>query len=713
MTRLRLFWSICLLLIAVGGFAQKKEKEKTSKQAKEKDKKNTNVMLKSFEADKKQSTLVVPKLTFKNINIIPYYRDPHKLAVIQRLEKNKQWEEMYIALFDYVTHFGIDNFIKDIDLLWKLARVSEYLKQDEFTKEVYRLLIKHFRGDLQQAIYHYEKLNPFDKPLYVELDYYYEMVEKRKLIDTLKPPQDVMLNMGSDINSPYDDYGMTITGENDDILLFTSKRTRIDVSHSDLENNQNEDIFISYKDEYGYWTEPSPLNGINSPYNEGSPCMSADGKYIIFSRCGDPHSYGNCDLYSSYLIANNEGKLQWSEPINLGNNVNSYAWDSHPALSPGGDTLYFASDRRGGFGGTDLYYSVKTLAGQWGKARNMGPVVNTRASEVSPFPHPVNNVLYFSSNGHIINFGSFDIFKTYQKNGQWVEPLNVGPLVNGKGSEFYFAIDTKAKWLFYARSEMANVAHHHDENLDLHSFPLPMEAQPNAIVRFSGKVQEPVTGEVFTGTVTVIDLEEGIEVMPKYMRDDGTFEFDLIDKRRYMLVIEGDNFFKIEELFYLNGDTTAEIPAVSMNTSLAFKSIDFETGSAKLAAGMENNLHLVIEFLQKHPKFNVTVIGHTDSDGNHDFNMKLSQKRAEVIREYILDYGGFDTSRVQALGVGDTQPIIAKPKTEEQKKLNRRVEFKIFKRDEYDDLLHKKASEPAEEPQEKDEVDEPSIPDEP
>src|SRR5690606_529910 len=158
----------------------------------------------------------------------------------------------------------------------------------------------------------------------------------------------------------------------------------------------------------------------------------------------------------------------WGNTRNLGPKVNSPAWDSHPSLSHNGDTLFFASDRLGGFGLSDIYYTVRDENGEWQEAVNAGPIINTQGFEVSPFFHHKFNVLYFSSNGHPLNFGDFDIYKAYRQGSGWGEPLNVGPLVNGEGSEYYFTIDSESKDLFYARSTSEDI-----ENLDIYSFPVP------------------------------------------------------------------------------------------------------------------------------------------------------------------------------------------------------------------------------------------------
>ncbi len=671
-----LVWVKCIALscllwgIATQAFAQEPKKSRKNEQG---DRYDKGLIIQDFIPNDTTSVLQKPGIDFPNINVVPFYYQPALLAQIQRYEMNKQWQPMFEVLYRYVSNFGIDNF-KDMRLVWKLAGLSEYLGKEQLTRDLYRLILKHHRGDLKQALAYYDSLTQFDKDVYADLNYYFYMAERRRAVDTLLPPQDVLLNMGDLVNSDFDDYAVTITGKKDDIIYFSSKRNRTaanDLMFSSPGNPRspyNEDLFISQKDEYGEWGEAKPLNALNSPYNEGSPCLSPDGTTLIFVRCNNPESYGDCDLYSSQRI---EGD-RWSRAVNMGAEINSPAWDSHPAFSITGDTLYFASARAGGFGGTDIYYTVRKKDGSWLQPLNLGPIVNTRGKEVSPFPHPKFDLLYFSSDNHVVNFGGFDIFKSFNINGKWSEPKNVGPLVNGEGDEIYFSIDSQSKWLFYAKSVEDN-----GKNLDLHSFPLPMEAKPNNIVRFSGMVVEPVTGEVFQGIVTVVDMTEGTEIAPKHIRDDGSFEFDLIKGREYLVIIEGDNFFNISELFYVNGDMQVTFDAIPVK-NIVFNSIDFESGSSELLPDMENNLHLVIDFLSNHPGYNVRVLGHTDSDGDPKMNLKLSQDRADAIKRYIISYGNFAKDRVEAVGKGSSEPIILEQKSEKDKKINRRVEFNIF-----------------------------------
>jgi outer membrane protein OmpA-like peptidoglycan-associated protein len=302
---------------------------------------------------------------------------------------------------------------------------------------------------------------------------------------------------------------------------------------------------------------------------------------------------------------------------------------------------------------------------------NMGPIVNTRGAEVSPFFHRKFNVLYFSSNGQPLIFGDFDIYKVDKSNQTWNEPKNVGPLVNGLGSEYYFTIDSESNYLYYARSTENEI-----ENLDLHSFPVPMEAQPQATAKLKGSLINSETKKPFKGIVSIIDLDKGVEVAPKFLRDDGSFDFNLINKRNYLLIIQGDDFFRIEELFFMDGDTEMNREAEPIENKIAFESLEFENGKADILASMHPDLDKLADFLIDHPKFKLDISGHTDSQGNEDSNLRLSQARADAIKAYLIYQFKIAAARIEAHGYGSAKPIVEES-SEDERKLNRRVEFQI------------------------------------
>ena len=601
--------------------------------------------------------------TFPNVNKVAYYQNSRELKEIRTLESARDWESLLPVLREYVAKFGIANFYRDTELLWRLATLTEQYGNRNEAILLYKLVLKHHREDIDisKIRAHYDSITVNEQDYFVPLEFYYDLVDYRREVDTLQPPRSVLLNMGAEVNSEQSDYAPALSTD-DGRLIFTSKRN---ADFRGVDPVYHEDLYMSTRDGE-FWNYAESLDGINTAYNEGSACLSKDGRTLFFARCNSPDSYGDCDIFISTM----QPDSTWGKAENLGVNINSVAWDSHPSLSHGEDTLYFASDRIGGFGLADIYYSVRTGDG-WGAAQNLGPIINTRGSDVSPFYHHIEDVLYFSSNGQNLNFGEFDIYKAYYSGVNWMEPLNIGPLVNGPGSEFYFTIDSKSNDLFYARSVSDRM-----NNLDLYSFPLPMGAQPLAKTKITGSLLNEENGKPFKGIVSIIDLDNGIEVAPKFLRPDGSFEFDLINNNNYLLILQGEEFFRIEELFYLNGSMEFHRTTVPISSRMEFESIEFEEGSAQLSGPMFGDLDKLSDFLLDNPDFTLQISGHTDSDGNEEANLKLSQERADVIKEYLVYFGKVEESRISAIGYGSSRPIVEE-KTDDDKRLNRRVEFKI------------------------------------
>ena len=604
--------------------------------------------------------------TFPNVNVIRLYHDASALKRITQLYKSNDEKALYDALREYVSNFGIENFAANTAMIWDLAKLAEKFGNKGEAVLLYKLVLKHHRQNIdgRKVRGEYDSLTKYQRDIYVPLQQYYELVRYRQEIDTLRQPLGVLVKMEQTVNSPKADYAPTI-GNVDTLLLFSSKRN----AHAQvLDRTYDEDLFYSVR-EMGVWMDAVEFKTINTSYNEGSACLSHDGKYLFFARCNSPDSQGSCDIF----VAERTEKGGWSKIHNLGKNINSTSWDSHPSLSHSGDTLFFSSDRLGGFGLADIYYSVKdAVTGDWQPAKNVGPIVNTRNNEVSPFFHHKFNVLYFSSNGQPLNFGEFDIYKSYQLANSWGEPKNIGPLVNGTGSENYFTIDSKSKELYYARTE------DDPNNFDLHSFPVPMEAQPEAIVQLKGSLKNSATGKPFKGIVSIIDLDHGIEVAPKFLREDGSFDFSLINKREYLLIIQGDDFFRIEEIFFLDGDMEINKETEPIESKIAFESLEFESGKADILESMHEDLDKLANFMIDHPNLKLTISGHTDSQGKEEANLRLSQARADAIRAYLIYTFSVDPDRITAIGYGGSKPIV-REEHDDHRKLNRRVEFEIRK----------------------------------
>ena len=164
------------------------------------------------------------------------------------------------------------------------------------------------------------------------------------------------------------------------------------------------------------------------------------------------------------------------------------------------------------------------------------------------------------------------------------------------------------------------------------------------------------------------------------MREDGTFEFDLNNQNEYLLVIQGDDFFRIEHNFKLEGDTVINLQTNSIKyNKWKFTSLEFNNNSSQILPEMEVDLDKVVDFLVDHPEIKLIISGHTDGSGDPAANLKLSQARADAIKAYIIEKGSIDAARVEAVGYGSQKPIIQQETSEADKKINRRVEFELIR----------------------------------
>lgn len=617
---------------------------------------------------------VDPILHFPNLNKVQFFKNEKLLKIIAKAELEQNMHTLDSALTLYVHQFGISNFKQNVDMLWRLGQVKEMVGDSAGAMQYYDLAIKNQRPYVEKIKVHYDSLVAVKNNEWVDLKFYYKLLEARRKIDPLVPPKGVLLNMGPKVNSPKPDYG-PFMHPSDSVLVFTSRRDE-EADIEDIYPKKNEDLFYSAVDfQTGNWIPSVKFDStINSEYNEGSACLSLDGKTLIFTRCDAPEGLGSCDIYSAEFYG---GK--WVNLKNLGGNINSPHWDSQPNLSPDGTMLFFCSNRPEGFGRSDVYVSYKQADGTWSNAINLGPNINTMDDEVTPFFHKVNRTLYFSSTGHLKNFGGYDIFKSRLMPDGWEEPRNVGPLVNTAGNEYYFSIDGKGSKLFYAKSMENDKAPEVYQNFDLYSFPMPMEARPDAIYQLRGYLVDSISGYPLTGVVLVIDKSSGIEIAPKYINDYGYFEFDLINEHKYDVYIQGNNFFTIKESLVMGNDTgfLAMTESFASGKPIVFESLEFEENKYEMTERIEPKLNYLVAFLRKYPMFSVRIKGHTDSEGDAKYNLELSEKRAYMIARYITTVGMINPDRVAYMGYGESRPLVPN-NSRDNRKLNRRVEFELI-----------------------------------
>lgn len=622
-----------------------------------------------------------------------YFRAERRYERLAQLEAkgkltdnpNEYLVDLEADMESYIQEFKIRNYTTDVELLWMTGRVNHLLGDTAEAVFYYELAKLHDHGDRIPRLSLDSLLAPTESD-WLPIDQYYELLELRKKIDTLIPPNPVLVSMGGMINSDDPDYAPFMHPK-DSILIFTSRRDTSGMIADqvvDPYSRQNEDIYVTSIDFItGDWQVAERLSDtINSEFNEGSACLAPDGKTLYFTRCHPRYGQGGCDIFRAiYDPASNT----WGSVANLGRNINSRAWDSQPNISADGSKLFFVSNRKGGFGGTDIYVSFLRPDSTWGPAKNLGPLINSPNQEVTPFFHEINQTLYFSSTGHLTNFGGYDIFKSRQLRNSWEHPRNVGPLVNTDRNEYYFSIDGGGKTIFYAKNVDEDPDKDHvKQNFDLYSFPMPMEARPDAVIKLRGMLIDSVTGYPLVGKAMLISIEDSIEITPKKI-ESGYFEFDVIPDKKYRLYIIGDAYLTTFRDMYIKSDTSISVLTRSFEDDkpIVFEKMRFASSSAKLKSSVKPKLDYIVQFLLNYPQFTLEIEGHTDSDGNPEANMALSQQRAESIREYLLKKGGFEDARILARGYGETRPLVPNY-NDSLKAINRRVEFKLVLNPDYE-----------------------------
>lgn len=317
-------------------------------------------------------------------------------------------------------------------------------------------------------------------------------------------------NMGDGINSPDDEYLPTLTADGK-MLIFT-RYDRLAMT---------EDFYYSRLID-GKWSKamrmPTPLN---SDENEGAGCISQDGRILYFTACNRPDGAGRCDLYVSYR---KEGG--WSRPQNLGPGVNTSGWESQPCLSIDGQTLYFVSDRKDGFGGMDIWRST-LVDGRWSSPVNMGPNINTQGDEKSPFISFDNQTLYFSSNERV-GMGGMDLF-VCRRTGDttWSEPQNLGYPINTSGDESSLIVSPDGRTAIFSSDKFGGYG-----QLDLYTFALP-EPSRSAPVSYKEEITEVApemqvgesitlknvffhTGKYALLGISIVELDKVVEMMRKH-----------------------------------------------------------------------------------------------------------------------------------------------------------------------------------------------------
>ena len=418
--------------------------------------------------------------------------------------------------------------------------------------------------------------------------------------------------------------------------------------------------------------------------NEGSITFSSDGTYMIFAKGNNGKSSGrnNVDLYWSRFRRGG-----WTNPRLL--NVNtSRTWDSTPYLSKDGKTLYFASNRSKGYGGTDIYKANVNRRGRWINIQNLGPEINTPGNELFPSVTE-DGRLYFSSDNHE-GFGGLDIFVASRRGGK-ITIKNPGKPLNSSGDDFGVNPYNPTRGFFTSNRDGGSgdddiyTFVNNDPNLKIVNYTL----KGTTLTPKNDNMDLSILGN---SVVKLVDTSGQI-IDETFTDENGTFAFTVYGDENYILIGEKENYFSTRGEFTTIGKeldkstlkdfiTNVEfeknliLDRIVVNKSIVLDNIYYDLDKADIREDAALELDKLVVILRDNPNISIELSSHTDDRASVEYNQDLSQRRAESAVYYILSKG-ITENRIIAKGYGESQLIIANAKSEEEHQINRRTEFKV------------------------------------
>jgi tetratricopeptide (TPR) repeat protein len=589
--------------------------------------------------------------------------------------------------------------------------LQKALKADPAFVEAYQMMaqVKFDRGETEEAIAYYSRsleLDPESNPdgyrllagLTMRVGDYGKTLELiEKFLDY--PPQEVRKreegvllkekclfalealehpvpfhpeNLGKAINSEYSEYWPSLSVD-EQMLMFTVMKP-LDPETGARPGRMQEDFYYSRLSESG-WEIRSPAGPpLNTLDNEGAQSLSGDGRTIYFTACNRRDGKGMCDLYVSTWKDGN-----WSIPLNLGAGLNSRYSEKHPSISADGRKLYFASNRPGGLGSYDIWMSEKDGKG-WSKPVNLGPGINTPWLEQSPFIHPDQQSLYFSSTGWP-GMGQGDLFRSHLRpDSAQYSPENLGYPINTHHDEIGLSINARGNRAYFASDREGG------GDTDLYSFELPLELRPVPVSYLTGRVYDSGTMRGIQALLQLIDLNTEEVVMELESHPGkGNYLISLPTDRDYALNVSAEGYLFHSGHFSFTGLHGAQDPMrrdipldrIVTGSSVVLHNVFYETDSHLLQEESLVELNKVLAFLEENPTIQVEISGFTDNTGSPEHNQALSEQRAGSVVEYLVGKG-IESGRLLSKGYGESNPL-ADNRTEEGRSRNRRTELKIVK----------------------------------
>ena len=388
-----------------------------------------------------------------------------------------------------------------------------------------------------------------------------------------------------------------------------------------------------------YFTDFKPYITLNSENNEGTPSFSDDGKFMVFTSCEMDFKNNSCDIYYSQMIDN-----LWSRPRKFDDNINSAFWDSQPFMYE--NKLYFVSNRPGGVGGRDIYYSVKNEDGSFSKALNFREV-NSEHEEVSPI---VNNAIFYFSSDRDNSYGGYDIY------------LLDNNLIFNLGSSVNSNLDETSIFIW-------------DDNLLLTVEDIMSNKKSQIIYGKVSKKYEPLQ---VNKLVRTYDQQTGKEIISDFFIINDGERKRFSNQSKYnedfytnsKIIAESNGYFPsvIEDL----SSDTLDVFMIRLDKNIILKNIYFDFDSYELSNDSKNYLSIISQWLGKNSFKEILVSGHADNVGSDEYNFSLSEARAEAVVKFILSIDP-TIKNIFYKGFGNSVPI--RPNYDGPE--NRRIEFKV------------------------------------
>jgi len=492
-------------------------------------------------------------------------------------------------------------------------------------------------------------------------------------IEAIKNPiQFNPVNLGDAINSSDDEYWPSITADGQ-TLMFT-RQIYSDYYPKAMGSSQ-EDFYISTWSD-GKWQKAyNAGEPLNTKSNEGAQTLSSNGKYMYFTACDRAGGLGSCDLYFS---AFNDGN--WSTPVNLKWPINTTAWESTPSISADGNVLYFSSNRPGGFGGKDIWYSRMKADGTWGIPVNMGKTINTEGNEMSPFIHFDGKTLYFASDGRP-GMGGYDIYMSkMQDDSTWSEPKNLGYPINTYNDEMGLVIDVTGTTAYFSSNR------DNGNGKDIFYFTLDESIRPDPVSYLKGKVSDKETGKLLKADYELINLSTNKVTVKNTTDEAGNFLVCLPSGYNYGINVSKNGYLFYSENFMLEGKHPVMEPFIKrialsqakVGAKMLLANVFYEVDSWELKKESMQELNNLADLIFNDKDIVVEIGGYTDATGTDEYNLSLSEKRALSVVNYLISKG-ISSDRLKYKGYGNAFPV-GDNVTSEGRKLNRRTEAKVIAR---------------------------------